>query len=328
MNNETNNVPAVPVEGHVDTPAGFGSAAAFKLLYRAGEMLASTQLVPDVYRNKPADCALIVEIAARIGASPLMVANSLDIIHGRPSWRAQFLVACVNRSGRFSAMRYEWRGTEGQPDRACRAWARELASGDRLDGVWITWQMVEAEGWSKKSGSKWLTPLREQMFMYRAAAFWTRAYAPDIALGFPTVDEVHDVIDVTPEPAAASVVTLPRAKAEPLGPPLTDGGPGDQRVDATDQARDTVNKQTGEVTKAEADPATDPVTGGVDPLSVKASEAQRKQVATIAGRNGVGREQLDAALADRFGFALADLPVALVALAISFAKDLKPAAAA
>jgi len=196
MPNDNAGLPAIVSQGDL-VPAGFGSAAAFKLLYRAGEMLASAEIVPDTYRNKPADCALIVEISQRINASPLMVANSLDIIHGRPSWRSTFLIACVNRCGRFSALRYEWRGEEGAKDRACRCWARELQSGDRLDGIWITWKMVEAEGWSKKNGSKWLT-MADQMFTYRAAAFWTRAYAPDIALGFPTDDEVRDVIDITP----------------------------------------------------------------------------------------------------------------------------------
>lgn len=161
--NDNAALPAVATSAGDLVPAGFGSAAAFKLLYRAGEMLASTALVPDVYRDKPADCALIVEIATRIGASPLMVANSLDIIHGRPSWRAAFVIACVNRCGRFSAIRYEFRGEEGKKDRACRAWAKELATGDRLDGIWITWAMVEAEKWSTKAGSKWLT-MAEQMF--------------------------------------------------------------------------------------------------------------------------------------------------------------------
>jgi hypothetical protein len=51
--------------------------------------------------------------------------------------------------------------------------------------------MVDAEGWSKKTGSKWLT-MPEQMFMYRAAAFWSRVFAPEISLGMHTSDEVED----------------------------------------------------------------------------------------------------------------------------------------
>ncbi len=109
-------------------------------------MLASTQLVPDTYRGKVADCAIIVEIAHRIGASPLLVANNLDIIYGRPSWRSQFLIATVNTCGRFSTLRYEFRGEVGSKDRACRAWAIERETQQRLDGTWIDWKMVESEG--------------------------------------------------------------------------------------------------------------------------------------------------------------------------------------
>jgi hypothetical protein len=70
--------------------------------------------------------------------------------------------------------------------------------------------MAKAEGWYTKNGSKWKT-MPEQMLQYRAAAFWTRAYAPEIALGMHTAEEIHDtpeaqqvvkpvVMDVTPTP--------------------------------------------------------------------------------------------------------------------------------
>ena len=198
---EQQNLPEVRT-GAVDTPAGFGSAAAFRLLYRAGQMLASSALVPENYSGKPADCALIVDIAQRINASPLLLANNLDIIHGRPSFRSQFLIASVNRSGLFSALRYEWKGTQGRDDWGCRAWAIEKATGDRLDGPWIDIALAKAEGWYGRKGSKWQT-MPQLMLTYRSAAFWSRIYAPDIALGFPTDDEVRDIIDVTPTRASS-----------------------------------------------------------------------------------------------------------------------------
>jgi hypothetical protein len=51
--------------------------------------------------------------------------------------------------------------------------------------------MAKAEGWSTKNGSKWLT-MPGQMLRYRAASFWSRAYASDLSLGFYTQDEVKD----------------------------------------------------------------------------------------------------------------------------------------
>lgn len=55
--------------------------------------------------------------------------------------------------------------------------------------------MVRAEGWSEKKGSKWKT-MPDQMFIYRAAAFWQRAYAPEVGMGLSTAEELHDIVDV------------------------------------------------------------------------------------------------------------------------------------
>jgi hypothetical protein len=52
-------------------------------------------------------------------------------------------------------------------------------------------EMAEAEGWVKRTGSKWKT-MPELMLNYRAAAFFGRLYAPDILNGMQTVDEVTD----------------------------------------------------------------------------------------------------------------------------------------
>jgi hypothetical protein len=37
------------------------------------------------------------------------------------------------------------------------------------------------------------------MFIYRAAAFWQRAYAPELGMGLITTEELGDVIDITPQ---------------------------------------------------------------------------------------------------------------------------------
>jgi hypothetical protein len=36
----------------------------------------------------------------------------------------------------------------------------------------------------------------DQMFVYRAAAFWQRAYAPEISMGLNTTEELADVVNV------------------------------------------------------------------------------------------------------------------------------------
>lgn len=171
------------------------SETAFSLTVRKARALSQSTLVPEQYRGDGGlpNVMIALEIAERIGASPLQVMQNLYIVSGKPGWSSSFLIATVNACGRFSPLRFEIIGNDpAKDDYKVRAYAEDKATGERCVGTWITWAMVKAEGWSTKSGSKWKT-MPEQMFMYRAAAFWTRVYAPEVSLGIQTSDEVQDV---------------------------------------------------------------------------------------------------------------------------------------
>lgn len=183
-----------PQQSYAPVLMGFQSDKSFELMQRVAKLFASSSLVPQQYQGNVANCTIAVNMANRMNADPLMVMQNLYIVHGNPGWSSKFLIASVNTCGRFSALRYEWTGDSGKSNQGCRAWAIERETGQRLDGAWITWEMVEKEGWSKKAGSKWLS-MREQMFIYRAAAFWNRAYAPELTMGLSTAEEMSDIID-------------------------------------------------------------------------------------------------------------------------------------
>lgn len=124
-------------------------------------------------------------------------------------------------------MRFRWVGKEGTDEWGCRAFAVERDSNLELVGALVNINMAKVEGWYGKSGSKWKT-MPEQMLQYRAGAFWCRTYAPEIALGMHTSEEVQDtpmtqqvvksvsatvsssIVDVTPTPAEPK----PRKKKE------------------------------------------------------------------------------------------------------------------
>jgi hypothetical protein len=173
---------------------GFGSSDAFALLQRGGQLLAASSLVPKEYQGNLPNCVIALNMAVRMGADPLMVMQNLYIVHGKPGWSAQFLIATFNQNGRFTALRYETVGTPGTDDRGCRAWAIEKKTGERLTGSLVTIDLAKREGWFARSGSKWQT-MPEQMLMYRAATFFIRAYAPELAMGLHTVEELHDVVE-------------------------------------------------------------------------------------------------------------------------------------
>jgi len=188
---------------------------------RMAKALASSTLVPDSYRGEAnlGNCIIALELSQRIGASVMAVMQSMVPIHGKPTWSASFLIATVNSCGRFSPMRFRWVGKEGTDEWGCRAFAVEREGNLELVGALVTIAMAKAEGWYGKSGSKWKT-MPEQMLQYRAAAFWCRAYAPEIALGMHTSEEIHDtqVAQQVVQPSVTTTVTSSVVDVTPTPP--------------------------------------------------------------------------------------------------------------
>jgi len=131
-------------------------------------------------------------MALRMQADPLMVIQNLYVVHGKPGWSSQFLIATFNQCGRFSSIRFEFAGKENADTWRCRAAATELSTSQEIRGSWVSIAMAKTEGWYGKTGSKWKT-MPQQMLMYRAASFFVRAFAPEIAMGLPTGEELHDM---------------------------------------------------------------------------------------------------------------------------------------
>lgn len=192
----------------------FSTSGAFALGQRKARALAESTMVPEQYRGNIPNCLIALELSSRIGVSVFAVMQNIDIIHGRPGWRATFLIATVNASGRFTPLRFRWEGEKGTASYGCRAVANDRESGEELIGTVITWTMVNAEGWADKKGSKWKT-MPEQMFCYRAAAFWARLYAPELSLGMHTADEQADLGPVIIE-TQRTVTQAPRQFGHPL----------------------------------------------------------------------------------------------------------------
>lgn len=186
--------PAAPEASMPVVRMGFSDLQGFELMQRASKALASSTLVPQQFQNNMPNCLIALEMAQRIGASPLMVMQNLYIVHGRPGWSSKFLIASFNQCGRFSAVRYIWGGERGKDTWSCKAWATEKATGERIEGPTIDIALAKKEGWYEKSGSKWKT-IPELMLMYRAAGWMINTHAPEISMGLNTSEELGDVYD-------------------------------------------------------------------------------------------------------------------------------------
>ena len=207
---------------------GFGDLASFELMQRGAKVLSASTLVPQQYHgaeNLP-NAIVALNMALRMNADPLMVMQNLYVVHGRPAWSAQFLIAAFNRCGRYSALRYEWQGKRGDKEWGCRAWAIEKESGERVNGPLVTMATAEAEGWTKRAGSKWLT-IPELMLTYRAASWLVRTNAPEIAMGLPTAEEAEDVVTLSPAQYSVEQVRASEHAAAP--PPTPAPPPADER---------------------------------------------------------------------------------------------------
>lgn len=203
----------------------------FELMQRIAKAFAASDLVPKQYQGNLPNCMIALDMAQRIGANPLQVMQNLYVVHGTPGWSSKFLIATVNTCGRFSTMRYEWKGEPGEEGFGCRAWAIEKATGERLDGIWVTWKMVNAEGWANKNGSKWRT-MEDQMFIYRAASFWQRAYAPELGMGLQTEEELQDVYDARKDSGGAYAVDLDDLRnREPAAPAIIEQDENEKPLD-------------------------------------------------------------------------------------------------
>lgn len=258
---------ALTTFGNGITP--FSNGAAFRLACNMAERLASSTIVPKSYQGNPSDMLVVIDYATRLGMSPIALAQNMDVVHGRPGLRGALIAGIINKSPLFSRLKFQWRGTDnpnGDPsmDHGCRAFATEAETGDVLYGAWIDWRMVVGEGWSKNA--KWST-MREQMFMYRASAFWGRAHASDILLGLHSSEELEDVIDgeySKVPPAAARLNRMtdePVTDSETVTATVVEGSTSDQ--EPRSNRRQYKPKQKS-APAAAADPATEATDGETD----------------------------------------------------------------
>lgn len=167
----------------------FSGEENFKNAMQMATQLAKSDMIPTIYKNKPENCIIALELSNRLKFSPFLVMQNMYIVQGKPSWSSSFIISCINGSGRFTGpLKFEMDAGRTK----CRAYATEKISGDKLVGPLITMEMAQAEGWLGKNGSKWKT-MPELMLRYRAAAFFGRLYCPEIINGMLTDDEAEDV---------------------------------------------------------------------------------------------------------------------------------------
>lgn len=176
--------------------------------YKNAQIIATSSLMPDTYAKHPENVLIAMDIASRTNYGLMMVMQNLYIVKGHPAWSGQFCLAAIKGCGKYSNVKYVWVGdNKDAPDYGCYLQATEVATGETVRGSVITNAMVKGEGWLQKAGSKWQT-MPEQMFKYRAAAFFARTECPEVLMGLQTVEEINDVAGYEPREKKTTTITL------------------------------------------------------------------------------------------------------------------------
>lgn len=209
--------------------AGLGMLAdpeSFNHLVRVATAFSKTAIIPDAYRGKPQDCMIAIDMADRMGISPMMVMQNLYVVKGKPSWSGQACMSLIQACGKFVNVQPVYFGEKGTEKRGCYVQAARMTNGETVTGVEVTMQMARAEGWM--SNAKWRN-MPELMLAYRAAAFFARVHCPESLMGVHVEGEIDDFVPdkaVPRDPLAAEAVILEPLVSESVGAesPVSDNG--------------------------------------------------------------------------------------------------------
>lgn len=190
---ETNTEVQVVEEQHTGiTENSFANRESFQALFDMGKMFSVSNLVPQNYQGKPMDCAIAVDMANRMGVSPMMVMQNLYVVKGKPTWSGQACMSMIKGSSEFINVRPVYTGERNTDTWGCYIQAEYKNTGEVVTGTEVTIKMAKTEGWYGKAGSKWQT-IPEQMLAYRAAAFFARVHIPNALMGVYVEGESEDI---------------------------------------------------------------------------------------------------------------------------------------
>lgn len=164
--------------------------AKFEHCLRLAKLFSQSRLVPDHYRGNLEDCFIAIVQAIRMRTDVMGYMQNTYVIGGKLAMEGKLAIALINSRGPFAGPLQWEEGGEGKEQYAV-AYATHEETGEVLRSIPITIQMAEDEGWTKNK--KWKS-MPAQMLRYRSAAFFGRAYCPDVIMGMLTKEEADDLV--------------------------------------------------------------------------------------------------------------------------------------
>lgn len=203
-------------------------------------LFAPSDLLPDAYRNKPANVLVAIELGHSLGLEPMAALQGINVIKGKPTASAQLIGALVRRHG------HKLRVTGDATSATC-----EIIRVDDPEFVFrSTWNMERAKTAGLLSNPSW-QKYPEAMLKARAITECARDACPEALNGVAYTEE-----ELTSGDRKPRTVATPEAD-----------------VWATPEPEVKVDTETGEILEAE-------VVEWIEPVEVPKPEPEFEVPAT------------------------------------------------
>ena len=159
-----------------------------KEMWDMATALSRSTIIPKAFQGQAANCFVALDMANRMGASPMEIMQNIYVVHGTPGFSAKYAIGMANKSGVFKGpICFEETG-KGDT-RSVTAFAIVRETGQRVEFT-ADMEMARAEKWTSNPKYKTMPGL---MLRYRAATLLIRTTCPEVLLGLQTAEELEDV---------------------------------------------------------------------------------------------------------------------------------------
>jgi hypothetical protein len=186
--------------------AGF-AVQTFDEAWRFAQLLASSDLVPKDYKDKPANCLVAMQMGAEVGLKPVQAIQGIAVINGRPSIWGDALWALVQSSPLVEDAFEEFDATAMVATCTIKRKGRTKPTVQKFSKTDATVAgLLDKDIWKKNPN---------RMLQMRARAFAARDALPDVLKGISIAEESLDIERVREMGAAEVVPGSTRMNGEP-----------------------------------------------------------------------------------------------------------------
>lgn len=162
--------------------------------YGLATRLSKADILPPHFRGKPENILIVLSLAQNLNVNAMMALQQISVISGKPCLQATMMISLLNNAKKLTGpLRFRFEGDPATPSRRCTAHGTDAATGQEIESIPVSLAMAQAEGWTRNPKYK---TLPDVMLQWRAAAFFVRAYFPEVVLGLHTAEELEDVAKV------------------------------------------------------------------------------------------------------------------------------------